>query len=101
MSMTVLAITPRSLPKQHTEIDPGYRSLTLSERLGKRLSGCPHDFSWPVSIVRLARTILYPRGFDSHQTCAKCGTHRFYNIATMTSGSLFVRTGDARQRNVA
>jgi hypothetical protein len=31
------------------------------------------------------------RAFDSHQTCPKCGTERFYNSKTMKPGPMYRR----------
>jgi hypothetical protein len=74
-------------------VDPGYRPLTLGERLHRTLLGChDHNYTWPVSLSSSGRQLIYPKGFDSHQACAKCGAERFYNSRTMQAGKQFLRT---------
>lgn len=41
----------------------------------------PHDWGWPLR----QRSMYYPVGWDSHQTC-KCGATRLYNFALMLPG---------------
>lgn len=40
-----------------------------------------HDWSFPMR----SRSLYYPQGWDSHQTC-KCGATRLYNFALMLPG---------------
>jgi hypothetical protein len=66
-----------------TEIVEGFDRFWLSLR-------CPsHAWSWPRANNRERF-----EGFDSHQTCHKCTSHRMFNTSSWNAGPVYRQRGE-------
>lgn len=88
-TVALLPGSPISDSPAVAQVDPGYRMLTLAERLQRSLlARCNHNYTWP----QTRSNLTYPAGYNSHQTCGRCSDERFYDSQTMKPGPSFLWT---------
>ena len=62
--------------KQELILPADIELYTLFERFWNCIFGCNHAWGFPFH----NREIRYPRPYDTHQNCNKCGQMRFYRF---------------------
>lgn len=70
---------------QAQQVEPRIKYQTFKQHLLNLVHFHQHTFSWPVTL----RSMSYPAGQNSHQTCTQCGTRRFFNTEVWEAGRLF------------